>query len=111
MKTQISRDTFAPLRHYSGVQLQQGRMIVDADWNELSDIVRDRLESGLDDAISSGAPRTGGLELFLDGANLRLRPGRLYVDGVPAHDRRAGQRHRAHRPARLSRFARPAGHR
>jgi hypothetical protein len=84
MKTQISRDTFAPLRHYSGVQLQQGRMIVDADWNELSDIVRDRLESGLDDAISSGAPRTGGLELFLDGANLRLRPGRLYVDGVPA---------------------------
>ncbi|MEF8698353.1 MAG: DUF6519 domain-containing protein [Candidatus Accumulibacter sp. UW20] len=84
MKTQISRDTFEPLRHYSGVQLQQGRMIVDADWNELSDIVRDRLETTLDDTVSAGAPRTGGLELFLDGTNLRLRPGRLYVDGVPA---------------------------
>lgn len=84
MKTQISRDTFQPARHYSGVQLQQGRMIVDADWNELDAIVRSRLEAALADAVSSGAPRAGGLALFLDGANLRLRPGRLYVDGLPA---------------------------
>lgn len=84
MKTQISRDTFQPARHYSGVQLQQGRMIVDADWNELDAIVRSRLEAALADAVSSGAPRSGGLALFLDGANLRLRPGRLYVDGLPA---------------------------
>lgn len=84
MKTQISRDTFQPARHYSGLQLQQGRMIVDADWNELDAIVRSRLEAALADAVSSGAPRAGGLALFLDGANLRLRPGRLYVDGLPA---------------------------
>ncbi|MBL8393185.1 MAG: hypothetical protein JNK99_00340 [Candidatus Accumulibacter sp.] len=84
MKTQISRDTFQPARNYSGVQLQQGRMIVDADWNELSDIVRARLETALADAVSSGAPCVGGLELFLSGANLRIRPGRIYVEGVPA---------------------------
>ena len=84
MKTQISRDTFQATRHYSGVQLQQGRMILDADWNELSDIVRARLEAALADAVSSGAPRNGGTELFLAGANLRLRPGNLYVEGVPA---------------------------
>lgn len=84
MKTQISRDTFQPSRHYSGVQLQQGRMIVDADWNELADISRTRLDAALGDAVVSGAPRTGGLELFLSGSALLLRPGRLYVGGVPA---------------------------
>ena len=84
MKTQISRDTFQPTRRYSGVQLQQGRMIVDADWNELSDIVRARLEAALADAVSSGAPKVGGLELFFSGPNLLVRPGRLYVEGVPA---------------------------
>jgi hypothetical protein len=84
MKTQISRDTFQPSRHYSGVQLQQGRMIVDADWNELSDIGRTRLEGALGDAVVSGAPRSGGVRLALSGGNLSLLPGRLYVEGVPA---------------------------
>ncbi len=84
MKTQISRDTFQPARHYSGVQLQQGRMIVDADWNELSDIARTRLDAALADALASGSPRAGGLALILSGTNVLIRPGRLYVDGVPA---------------------------
>lgn len=87
MKTQISRDTFQPSRHYSGVHLQQGRMILDADWNELSDIQKAALESSLRDAIASGAPSVGGLAVIADppgSTNLRIRPGALYVDGVPA---------------------------
>jgi hypothetical protein len=87
MKTQISRDTFQPSRHYSAVYLQQGRMILDADWNELSDIQKTALESSLRDVITSGAPSVGGLAVIADppgSTTLRIRPGALYVDGVPA---------------------------
>ncbi len=87
MKTQISRDSFQPGQRYSGVYLQQGRMILDADWNELSDIEKARLVDALRDAIAGGAPRVGGLKLFADPAgsvNIRIQPGALYVEGVPA---------------------------
>lgn len=97
MKTQISRDTFDAGQRHSGVYLQQGRMILDADWNELTDIQKTRLADALRDAISGrlapagaipgGAPRVGGLVVFADpagSANIRIAPGSLYVDGVPA---------------------------
>ncbi|MBU1664350.1 MAG: hypothetical protein KKG92_02990, partial [Gammaproteobacteria bacterium] len=87
MKTQISRDSFRPEQRYSGVYLQQGRMILDADWNELSDIEKARLVDALRDAIAGGAPRVGGLRVFADPAgsmNIRIQPGALYVEGVPA---------------------------
>lgn len=87
MKTQISRDSFQHGEHYSGVYLQQGRMILDADWNELTDIQKARLVDALRDAIASGAPRDNGLNIYADPAgsdNILIQPGALYVDGVPA---------------------------
>lgn len=84
MKIQISRDSFQPGQRYSGVYLQQGRMILDADWNELTDIQKARLSEALRDAIASGAPRSGGLAISFDGTAVRIEPGTLYVDGVPA---------------------------
>lgn len=97
MKTQISRDTFQTEQRYSGVYLQQGRMILDADWNELTDLQKQSLADALRDAISGtnesgdpvagGAPRNGGLRLYADpagSASLRIQPGNLYVEGVPA---------------------------
>ena len=81
MKTQISRDSYPGENRYSGVYLQQGRMITDADWNELVETIKHHLRQALGDAVASGAPRHGGLEV-LDG--FRLRPGRLYVEGVLA---------------------------
>ncbi|MCB1126224.1 MAG: hypothetical protein KDM81_06995, partial [Verrucomicrobiae bacterium] len=87
MKTQISRDSFQPDAPYSGVYLQQGRMILDADWNELSDLQKARLVAALRDAITGGAPRVDGLRLVAvpdNSTNIRIQPGRLYVDGVPA---------------------------
>jgi len=81
MKTQISRDSYPGENRYSGVYLQQGRMITDADWNELVETIKHHLRQALGDAVASGAPRHGGL-VVLDG--FRLRPGRLYVDGVLA---------------------------
>ena len=34
MKGDFSRETFDRARHYSAVLLQQGRVQLDADWNE-----------------------------------------------------------------------------
>ena len=99
MKTQISRDTFDTEQRYSGVYLQQGRMILDADWNELTDIEKRRLTDALKDAISGtnksggaiagGAPRVGGLKAKAgpadaSGKTILIDPGTLYVDGIPA---------------------------
>lgn len=84
MKTQISRDSFHPAQRYSGVYLQQGRMILDADWNELTDIQKARLVEALRDAIGGGAPREGGLSIATLANKVQIHPGMLYVEGVPA---------------------------
>jgi hypothetical protein len=84
MKTQISRDSFDLAKRYSGVYLQQGRMIVDADLNELADIVKTRLAGALADAVGSGAPRVGALAIAKSGPTFVIQPGRVYADGVPA---------------------------
>jgi hypothetical protein len=81
MKTQISRDTFSPDRRYSGVYQQQGRVITDADWNELMDVVKTGIDQVIRDAIAGGAPRDRGLKV-LNG--FKLQPGHLYVDGIHA---------------------------
>jgi hypothetical protein len=83
MKTQISRDSFNSDKRYSGVYLQQGRMITDADWNEETEISRRRLDDSLADVVTSGVPRENGLRLeAIAGQPLRLRRGRLYAGGV-----------------------------
>jgi hypothetical protein len=39
MKGDFSRDSFDPIRHFSRVLMQQGRVQLDADWNEQQSIV------------------------------------------------------------------------
>ncbi|WDE03636.1 hypothetical protein SG34_019930 [Thalassomonas viridans] len=81
MKTQIAKDSHQAEKRYSSVYQQQGRAVLDSDVNELSDIVKTRLNDALDDAIKSGAPASGGLAINND---FTIAPGRLYVDGIPA---------------------------
>ena len=58
MGSDISRSTFDPGKHYSGVRQQQGRVSVDADWNEQVDIASYRVSTEAVDVIGcSGAPR------------------------------------------------------
>lgn len=38
MKGDITRSTFNPNQHYTSVRMQQGRVPMDADWNEAQDI-------------------------------------------------------------------------
>src|SRR4030095_11254111 len=85
MKTQVSRDSFNSDKRYSGVYLQQGRMITDADWNEEAEIAKRRLDDALADAVTSGVPREHGMKIQAQaGQPLRLTRGRLYAEGVGA---------------------------
>jgi len=57
MKSDYSRTTFDPRKHFSSVRMQQGRVQVDADSNEQIDIVNHRVEvEGIDVIGVCGAP-------------------------------------------------------
>lgn len=90
MKTQISRDSFRREARYSGVFQQMGRMLTDADWNELSTIDRERLADALYDLVGSGTPRGRGIvrsETIGSETVYSLRWGHVYVDGIGAQVR------------------------
>jgi hypothetical protein len=84
MKTQLSRASFDSEQRYSGVYQQMGRMITDADWNELSDLVKFQVMDALQDVIGSGTPRARGFVKFTEPSSYELRWGHLYVDGIHA---------------------------
>ncbi len=57
MKGDFSRQTFDPRKHYSDVRMQQGRVQLDADWNERGDIINYRAETTALDIIGGcGGP-------------------------------------------------------
>jgi hypothetical protein len=89
MKGDFSRLTFDPDKHYSGVLQQQGRVLLDADWNEERAIDDYRRAILGQDAIGPcGAPNYApGFELTI-GANgkLVIGKGHYYVDGILAEN-------------------------
>ena len=96
MKTEISRNSHQPDNRYSGVYQQQGRMLTDADWNEMVDILKDSLNSALKNVIGSesgslgGTPRHKGLRVrftihkVTGQKYLAIYPGSIYIDGMAA---------------------------
>ncbi|MBI3803962.1 MAG: putative Ig domain-containing protein [Nitrospirae bacterium] len=59
MTQSISRDSFNELKNYLGVYLQQGRVILDADWNENQDIFVSFLRRMSREALGDGSPNRG----------------------------------------------------
>ena len=85
MKGDFSRQTFRKGKHYSGVLMQQGRVQLDADFNELGAITRYRDETEATDVIGpSGTPRAGtGFRIGIgENQEVRIGGGRYYVDGI-----------------------------
>ena len=88
MKGDFTRSTFTPDQRFASVRMQQGRVQLDADWNEQVDIEEHLRETALADVIGRcGAPRDdhgGGfrIEVADGGANLTFSAGRIYVDGI-----------------------------
>ena len=91
MKGDFSRTSDQPQKQYSRVLMQQGRVQLDADWNEQADIlVRDRRTAIKAIVGPAGGPlgedKNGrplaGFEIFTDGRSLGARAGIYFVDGI-----------------------------
>ncbi len=93
MKGDFTRLTFDRSKHYSSVLNQQGRVALDADWNEQVAIEHHELRTTRQDVIGlcggpQGADAAGnpvaGFDVTTDGATLTVTKGRYYVDGLLA---------------------------
>lgn len=85
MKGDFSRNTFDKAKHFSRVLMQQGRVQLDADWNEQAAILLHYLRTLTADLIGPFAGPTGtdGFEIKMHGTNdLSISQGRYYVDGI-----------------------------
>lgn len=86
MKGDFTRFTFDPKRHYKSVLMQQGRVLLDADWNEQAGIVDHIQETEARDVIGGcGTPINCagfGVDVAPGGRDLILSSGRIYVDGI-----------------------------
>ena len=92
MKGDYSRDTFDPAKHFSRVLMQQGRVQLDADWNEQGAILLHYLQALAADLIGAyGGPKDElGFEIGPVSpendktklTDLSIGYGRYYVDGI-----------------------------
>jgi hypothetical protein len=91
MQGDFSRTTFDPLKHYSAVLAQQGRVQLDADLNEQAAILLYQLRTMVADVLGpAGAPTPsngGGFTIdFVDTKrppeDLAISKGRMYVEGI-----------------------------
>ncbi len=90
MSFDSSRFTFDPWNDYLGVVMQQGRVQLDADWNEwLAQFAR-RIQAGSMDTmgravVPATTPNGFKVNAFVDGGgvqHLTIGAGRMYVDGL-----------------------------
>ena len=59
MTTDVTRYSFDELKHFLGVQLQAGRVQLDSDWNEQSEIFLRLLQRTTNDEVRTGSPNHG----------------------------------------------------
>ncbi|MFD8011459.1 DUF6519 domain-containing protein [Streptomyces sp. NPDC058955] len=102
MGADLSRVRFDALRDHSGVVMQQGRLLLDSDWNEFVAIVDRRLRAAAADLGSPGTsegiagvavvPRTTPDAFRITGSaeGLTIGRGRMYVDGLLAENHGSG---------------------
>jgi hypothetical protein len=112
MKGDFSRLTFDAIKHFSRVMMQQGRVQLDADWNEQSAIFLHYLQTLAKDLIGDHGGPAGdlGFEIITERSKIRnhknldatvwkvisetyiktlgrgsflISPGRYYVNGIP----------------------------
>jgi hypothetical protein len=94
MKGDFSRRTFRARDHYSGVLMQQGRPVLDADLNEQASILLHQLRTTTADLIGwhgtpsagSSAPGSGGFMISIRDGRPLVGPGHYYVDGILAEN-------------------------
>lgn len=88
-----TRFTFDPRDNHAGVLMQQGRVQLDADWNELVEIIDRRLRAETVDIIGRAiVPREtpDAFRIEADAGTFTIGPGRMYVDGLLAENHGTG---------------------
>ena len=89
MKADFSRTTFSPLKHFTRVLMQQGRVQLDADWNEQAAIQLRYLRALAADLVGEHGGPSGNWGLGISALatppvlnDFRIGAGRYYVDGI-----------------------------
>ncbi|KAF0094323.1 MAG: right handed beta helix region family protein [Puniceicoccaceae bacterium 5H] len=93
MSSDFSRQRFDPQNDFAAVLMQQGRVLLDADWNEWIEILDRRIRAETVDIIGRGIVPTETPDAFritLVGGHLTIGLGRMYVDGLLAENHGAG---------------------
>lgn len=102
MGADFSRIRFDPLRDFAGIALQQGRVMLDADFNEYVAILDRRLRAETSDLTSFGPdPNHAGVawvprltpnafRITAAAGDLTIGRGRMYVDGLLAENHGGG---------------------
>src|SRR5689334_1059907 len=102
MSGDYSRQRFDAREDFAGVLMQQGRVQLDADWNEQAEILDRRLRAQTADLVSSGPnPDIQGVAVYprltpdafrvtVAGGAVTIGRGRMYVDGLLAENHGAG---------------------
>lgn len=89
MKGDFSRDTFEARKNFSRVLMQQGRVQLDADWNEQSAILLHYIRTLAADIIGphGGPDPDFGITFVSNPKDLTIASGRYYVNGILCENR------------------------
>lgn len=84
MKGDFTRNTFDPDKHFLRVLMQQGRVQLDADWNEQASILLHYLQTLAEDLIGpyAGPEDHDGFKISDKDGTLMIGKGRYYVNGI-----------------------------
>lgn len=89
MAGDYTRFRYNPLKDTSGVQMQQGRVLLDQDWNEYVQLQDRRWRAETMDTIGRAVvpiDTPTAFELFIGGTSFSIGIGRMYVDGLLAEN-------------------------
>jgi hypothetical protein len=94
MKADFSRGAFEHAGRYAAVLAQQGRVQLDADWNEQAAIMLYAVRAAVADLIGwHGTPGGGsdsvgenGFEISVTSGEILIGSGHYYVDGILSHN-------------------------
>jgi hypothetical protein len=102
MSGDYSRERFQAQRNVASVRMQQGRVQLDSDWNELVDVVDRRFRTETVDLVARGpVDSPGGVAVYprltpdafrigISGGTITIGRGRMYVDGLLAENHGTG---------------------
>ena len=89
MAGDYTRFRYNPRKDASGILMQQGKVLVDQDWNEHAELQNRRWRTETTDIIGRAVvpiETPTGFEILISGTNLTIGRGRMYVDGLLAEN-------------------------